>query len=140
MIPQLPVIPKSRRGATQDSDGVGIGHRESRTSSGDIPMPDYVSQTLSQPNTYVHNSRHASESVDPKGLESFRRRALQTDSGSSDDAYEQIYEALLPAAPANTPLDSATPIAATKTGGFPGQTPTRSVEGQYRYMHTHIKP
>lgn len=122
---RAPAIPLFPRGSSHDPFYIGLGYRKaSSTTSGDVSMPDYGSHQLSHSNSgYVNNTRHVTDSSLRGEQDIKQRRNLQ-----SAGAYEQIYEALLPSAPANTPLD-ATPLAALKAAGVSSRMISDSLEG-----------
>lgn len=100
--------------------------KTSSTTSGDISMPDYISHRVSHSGSgHINNSRRATGLSMHEMQDIKQRRNMQT-----PGAQEYLAEALLPAAPANTPLDGATPVGGVKTTGFGSQETPGSVQGE----------
>lgn len=85
-----------------------------RQASSDVSMPDYSSSSAHTSVRNVSDPMNISEKGERNNFQT-----LQT-----AGAYDQLCEALIPSAPANTPRNAATPMTATPMGATPmGATP-----------------
>lgn len=133
--PHLPYIPTFPRSSGPDPfcDNPSNPRKTSSTTSGDISMSDYASHHLSQQGSGLDNSRRVTDLSMQEMQDAKPHRNLQ-----SAGAYEKMVESLdqveaqniFPAAPANTPLDGATPLAGMKLTGL-GCQETLDMEGEF---------